>query len=759
MKPQPVFLRRKRGAVLGLAAVVVLILVVLGFGFFFLAKIFGGGRELANATDSGAVNIAKQALKDPSRAPAAFGNQDIMTNFAPYLEGQPVSLLNYNRLLAHAIIVALNAKSENTPQSAANAKRVWSALNEIASYLRAKLEDPNYMERHFNELARANNLRMLGNYGINANDYAVAYLKHGGCTNVQIDSGVLNAAGGAQVLPIATSGFSGKQYIAGYSPFTITMNGESLTFCGIPLSPGDRPHLISLSEFKRLESDNFAVSFGNYPSETLPPNTFKSSGLSREGKSQQMMSATACAIVGCLSEQLDMRMRYGVIEVRNGPSAPGPRGPMAKQGEDVFCHGLSGPGIDITGTNSDDYFCHGSDTTAKGLEIRPGASDREIYMTMIQANHATMDLLNQVQRMGGMAEEHFYERMGAAWADERLWTGNYINQWCAYNEIADANVKEMLWRMNIPNRQRSLDSIRHRDGSRLGSEEELKTIRKMTVKNLYWDNYNKPGGERYDPDALPMLDAIKKGYDQYGETDSGSNMNPGGFTTVEQFKCDVMSSRVNATNCAEVPAPSTKSGVKWFDHKDKFPAPSKPYNFGVAKSAYDYLVMIDQHDSGSGSLVDDVLKKMTRRCQEIEPSTSDSEVAALLKSKVLPLGTTLYFYSSGSKMTASTSPPPWYVATTADGGANAQGKPYDVIGNIVNCSSEPPNGPVKKMSDNPPLDPFTDGLFPGWCWRSSPKATCTDSAIWTPSSGYNMLLGALEFQNTCSGGGSFCQPN
>jgi hypothetical protein len=41
----------------------VLVVIVIGVGFFFLSKIIGGGREVANATDAGALNVAKQAIR------------------------------------------------------------------------------------------------------------------------------------------------------------------------------------------------------------------------------------------------------------------------------------------------------------------------------------------------------------------------------------------------------------------------------------------------------------------------------------------------------------------------------------------------------------------------------------------------------------------------------------------------------------------------------------------------------------------------
>ncbi|MGH9552718.1 MAG: hypothetical protein ACRD3W_25285, partial [Terriglobales bacterium] len=54
--------RRQHAATLSLVAVAILIVIIVGVCAFFLMKILGGGREVANATDAGALNVAKQSL-------------------------------------------------------------------------------------------------------------------------------------------------------------------------------------------------------------------------------------------------------------------------------------------------------------------------------------------------------------------------------------------------------------------------------------------------------------------------------------------------------------------------------------------------------------------------------------------------------------------------------------------------------------------------------------------------------------------------
>src|ERR1700735_1916684 len=74
--------RQQRGATLGLAAACVFLVIAIGVCFFFVAKIIGGGREVANATDGGALNVAKEALKR--------GSVDLRTISAPTGDGHSV---------------------------------------------------------------------------------------------------------------------------------------------------------------------------------------------------------------------------------------------------------------------------------------------------------------------------------------------------------------------------------------------------------------------------------------------------------------------------------------------------------------------------------------------------------------------------------------------------------------------------------------------------------------------------------------------
>lgn len=731
----PAHIRRRRGATLGLVAILVLLILLAGIGFFFFVKVLGGGRELANATDSGIVNVAKHALRDPSKDALSFSNPDVGTNFAVYGESpHNLNLLNYNRLVMHAAIVAFNARAEGTSQAAQNAKKVWTALNDVAKHIRKTQENAANMGGYFNSMAGSNNVKMLGQKGVALQEYDVAYMKRGGSANILLDESVLSAAGATNEIPSSDGNSGGKKFLAGYKPFFVSLpSGETLVFSAVTNCPGDRSHLVTWTDFEKEKADSFMTG-RNYPANTLPPNSYRAGSHSMESKTSLHAGAMAAAMVGTLDHSYPMNMQYGYLIIRNGQSAAGPSGPMGLQGNDIFCHTLAGAGIAASGVGPGDFFCEANKLAdMKELELTPE------FKEFVDKNGG-LDLLNSMK----MVDDATYS--------------NYINAWNAYNRKKRGMASNYPDGWSSPSVAQSLKIIRHSDGSKL-SEADLKNILNPTVAVCRWPQYSDEAPAWADV-CKALINAFKIGYSEFGDTDTSPRFNGDGFTCLEKFKCSVQQSRVNCTGCTAVNAPSEKTGMKWFDHKKKYAAPGQAaYNFGVAKSPYDYLEMIDKAPKGDGCGQSSVIDRVLNRCREISPGTSRESLIAALKSKTLPLGSSLYLYSNGSGVLLSEQPPSWIVPnTTADGGANSCGSPYEVNGKFVNTSSEPPGG-VITGSNCGYADPATDGLYPGWNYRTAPQMQCTDQAIWTPSTGYNHLLGVLDFSNSCSGGGRFCQPN
>ena len=150
-------LRRRRGATLGLVAVIVLFIAILGIGFFFLSKIMGGGREVANATDAGAMNVAKRSLMEPTvNAPAndEFDGLGVDTATGIPNNTGTLNLLAYNRAVGRALLVALNARAIG-PASSRLAGDVIDKLETIGRNLQNQLNDGGLLPGYFDTMARA----------------------------------------------------------------------------------------------------------------------------------------------------------------------------------------------------------------------------------------------------------------------------------------------------------------------------------------------------------------------------------------------------------------------------------------------------------------------------------------------------------------------------------------------------------------------------------------------------------------------------
>ena len=112
--------RTNRGATFGLVAIAALVIIIVGVSIFFLAKIIAGGREVANATDAGMLNVAKNFIKNPSVS--------VDPEFADVTNKGPVSLINYNACVAKALLVALNAQAMGNGLALSHAGQVLAKL-------------------------------------------------------------------------------------------------------------------------------------------------------------------------------------------------------------------------------------------------------------------------------------------------------------------------------------------------------------------------------------------------------------------------------------------------------------------------------------------------------------------------------------------------------------------------------------------------------------------------------------------------------
>ena len=693
-------LHRKKGATLGLVAVCVFVVIVLGVGFFILSKIIGGEREVANATDAGVLTVARKALS-PTLVNVALTNDadsNPVNDFigidiskpGPGVSTGKIDMLGLNRVIAQAIIVALNAEDLNTPLATTHAQSVAIAARNVANGLRGLLHNAPTLNEEFNKVAHQNNTKMWqGNPVTLVGNVNSAFMRPGLSSNVffpaslnlpvNLPSNMLNKQTGA-----VTN--NGSNYMAGYTNFSVPAGGGSVVqIAAVPIFPQTKPHLIDIGEFDRSTNDPV----GTY----LPPNSFKANSRAMEGNAGNLGGAIACAIVGALDRDFPASVPRGYVRFVNGPDANSTNAPVTN------------PVVD--GTN--DIF-NNELWPPSGLSM----TDNNVFAT----------------------QDH---------------TG-LMQEWADYN---NANPPKP------PSEQPAFPGgvfKKMPDGS-AATLADMKGIKSVPAAGCdTMDGWNRPechfaGG--LVPGTLPFAAACA--YNRYST--QGNNANNCGYTNIEWMKGQLLEQRAGGAECVNIGTPNGPSGMKKFSPTGCYNTPAYPVNFGQPGSPYDYLEMIA---TSSGTCVTDIYNQIHRRMTEVDPSITLAQVKAALASQSLQMGQTLVLYSPGPGqiMLSPMSPGQYFSgSTTNDGQSSIRVKPcdnsYAISETMVNAAAGTGTGPTCGVGDaNYHYAPFTDN-------REDPNnpIKAMDKATWTPASGWRNLLGDVKFENSVNHGGSWCKPN
>lgn len=392
--------RKKDGATLALVIILAFVLIIVGGCFFVWQLLVGGGKELQHATDSGNLNVAKQALITPDvvvpDSDSPITNTNLRKEFEEVLDGgTKVNLLNFNRLVAKAVYAQLNAQSQGTALAKANAIALTQAVYDLGQQLQQKLDSSSSLKGHFEQMSNSNSIRMLQHptqTSTNAiahrdAEYQTSYMARGKASNVYFDK---NAFPPDAPLPdsdmIADAGGKIKTYLKGYSSISSASNlvGCPVTWA-VPLRPGEQPHLVSVDDFTSKASPPFPNAIAN---------SFKSGGSASFIRTGTDVELRSCAIVGVLEKVFPAIQSGGTIIVDNEGVSPfsgdiddpgssdlyKPGGKlMAPKGVEVF---------EVTCMDPNGHFTDGQKTHRFMCHFDPPA-DSELPSTFIQNNAKT----------------------------------------------------------------------------------------------------------------------------------------------------------------------------------------------------------------------------------------------------------------------------------------------------------------------------------------------------------------------------------
>jgi|GEM_PF-523029 len=802
--------RRQGGATLGLVAACVLLVIVIGVGFYFLSKIIGGGREVANATDAGALNVAKQALKRGS-VPLAGVSAAALAEFGALTDppGSPdVTLISYNRIVAQAMMVAKNAEIEGTATAKANAITTAGNAKAVGLALKNSLNTAvgGSLPGDFNSIAGINNTKMWNGNTVSCTAITQGYLKAKGSTNVVFDNTTASAFGGwtpndttnagspsFNNLPNGTDVLgstigANAHYMPGYDNNSFL--GGAVVLTGVPVFPNTKPHLVDIGTFNADLTSNAAFS----ADPNTASNCFRANAQAVEAKSGNMGGSLACAVVGVLNKDFKASFPRGFVRISNGPDAVAANGsfgvPISDGTNDIFNNQLfNGSGINQDGsgvfTTTPSYL-----SAWQAFNSRSGAYD----------NSGTYPLVMTAASLTGPAWVAFnVDPAGTAYPP-----GAFVPM--ADLPTSPTNLQDMA--ANPNNYDTGEGGLRSGNNcaapyATLAQLESIGGTGFNCIYTMYDASLTGPCA------SVTNINNWQNNYACTGMTTGGAVATTGpnqGVTNVEYLKAELLAKiagRLGGSFCADVSIPTSQpSGVKYFSRGvpgtggsavtfDPNHGGSPVVNFETVGTPYDYL---EQISNGLGACATGsstaILEQITARMQQIESSVTQGQVIAALKQQKLHLkggsfssdNGTLYMYVDPASRTAkmtSTLPAGWADSTVAkanfpDGPAPAVGagectENYPLNGWVVNTTAgrsgtgkgdagyhaEPftqpgsPNGPPTYGSADMGGSNDNGGVAP---------ISGQDAAIFKASSGSENLLGELKFQENTQGT-TFCKPN
>lgn len=297
---------RAIGSAITFGVVLAIILMAIGILFFVLSMYMGGQKETKNAVDAGMLNVGKQVLDDVKVKLLPTPNEALLYGdvcndksssytYIPNDGWYEASLRRINRIWAKAMLISLNAegmeKEGHAGSAKANAQQAYEGAQAISDRLAKELMDKDNLYPYFDNLAKKNSVRMIGNDAIvkslHGDKWQMSFMDRGRESNVTaappeytLPPGVdpkeypnLVMASTRKQLPD-----SGKNlwFLPGYSPIKLS----DKTFWQVPFVYDQEPHLVSQSEFTPQTIKAAPIAGWEKPI----PNAFSGEGIA-EGKS------------------------------------------------------------------------------------------------------------------------------------------------------------------------------------------------------------------------------------------------------------------------------------------------------------------------------------------------------------------------------------------------------------------------------------------------------------------------------------------
>ena len=372
-------IRNQRAASLVLVAALILVITIIGVVVVQLVTLFGGGQQVQRATDSGNLSVARSALVKISVPLAASGDQlqfNGVSDKTPAGGQGVINLRNINRVMGEALLVNVNAYVINAAglDAGANthAQQINTAANNISTALIGALTTSPQMQAYFSTTSNLQPTTQYGNTNLAPSTRPTfSYLNRKTASNVYIvpqqisDYSFVTNASPLYNSKVSTwvtdvSSDPAHKYLKGYEDgFSPASNYGDVHM--VPLKPGDRPHLVSQSEFNQYHVPSRGSDSFNWANPV--PNTLSITATDRATDGGYTGGFNAFAIV----EPIDpigfaATIPHGFIRILNGAASPTTG--VAAGSSDAFVYVMNDPQYYVTSTTGSamPYFVGANDS-------------------------------------------------------------------------------------------------------------------------------------------------------------------------------------------------------------------------------------------------------------------------------------------------------------------------------------------------------------------------------------------------------------
>src|SRR5579875_812140 len=871
--------RSSKGNTLALALAACFVLLMLGFFFYKVIMATGGKRQVKDALNYGALNLAKAVTNQigiPLQPSNSSTPSPAIINFGAFQNNGVMDLANYNRAVGQAVLVAVNASDENTKNAYSNAQALVNLLqgdqNSLGAQLTALYSSPanpdangNSIQAAFMNAATSNPVVMDGQNVQLQLDFGTGMYKVGFILGADmnfsanptlfLELATLNLVGCTNPDPVN----NGSSLLKGYTPLKIPVGSQgTISVMGVSLNPRQAPFLTSVTNFnanvtsplQSTSSNSASASGANSP---IPPNAFLSSvtatkdNESSSGNDSSQVAAVAAAMNADNSNVHQMSIPYGYIVVSNPSGLPQGNSTIADTNNVLNNELMEG-----VYTSNNNVFSTDPSKISAWVTYNTGKTS---------ALPARVNVCTA--KVGRPAPGNNPLIRAWNWLTGAVYAQSSTSGSTSTTSSSTSTSTSTSSSTSTQQQQPSLDGLYNPDGSPL-TLDQAKKITSLNANPCTWMSVGPQG----DPNCQSMLKPFTTAYGSGGTQTVYTN----GLTSVNGMKAQVMSDYAqDATKAADgtpltpyTLTPSAPTGMQHFDTNAVYvtdPNPNDTWSRSNTAGTYDalnqsgdlsftrashvgaYLNMIANNvpegtnfpnvsynrvekspimicwkdwpqpfrffgqilenvvtaiipSAGAqpaATLANPVEQRLYQRMTEIYPNLTQSQFDSFLTnvlysdSNKVGLGQTWYVYQQNknaqnppdkdpnANFVMSQTPPPALNPLNASKPISPplpDGPPPPNItgtsGGYQLSSGSDPNAPgtsfvyqssynIMGLSVNPPHElGIHDQLFTQW----SGGFNGHDAVTWQPSSGFNNLLGVLNFQNSTTVGceGSNCSP-